>query len=547
MWSNRSRESGWLLLVLSVCSLGIVVLTELPRPRGVSLSRASLYPVDNGGKFVCLDGRKTIQWDQLNDDYCDCEDGSDEPGTAACPNGMFHCTNAGYKPLNLPSNRVNDGICDCCDASDEYASRASCVNSCSELGKEDRMREKQRTEMAKMGNQLRTEMIQRGKTLKEEQRVRFVELEKTKREAEALRKEKSDIKDEIEALENSALKVYRDREEEARKSKQEAEALSNREEAEETFRKYDSNQNGVVEIVELQTRIVFDRNRDGAVTEDEARFFLDEHDQVDFETFVTLCWPKIKPFLMLDSGLFKPPSDVDELQKDEHEHGVDVAELQNEQEGYDLDGSEPAQGDQEEEPYEHDDEEEEDEGLDEQETGDGQAEQADILKQEYDPETQEIIRKANEARNQHSEADRHVREIDQEMKKIEDLLNKDFGKEEEFAPLNGECINYEDREYIYKLCLFDKAVQQPKSGGSETRLGVWDKWSNSDYTVMRYANGATCWNGPARSAIVHLECGLDTRITSVTEPNRCEYEYRVQTPAACSVDDPNREQQHDEL
>lgn len=547
MWSNRSRESGWLLLVLSVCSLGIVVLTELPRPRGVSLSRASLYPVDNGGKFVCLDGRKTIQWDQLNDDYCDCEDGSDEPGTAACPNGMFHCTNAGYKPLNLPSNRVNDGICDCCDASDEYASRASCFNSCSELGKEDRMREKQRTEMAKMGNQLRTEMIQRGKTLKEEQRVRFVELEKTKREAEALRKEKSDIKDEIEALENSALKVYRDREEEARKSKQEAEALSNREEAEETFRKYDSNQNGVVEIVELQTRIVFDRNRDGAVTEDEARFFLDEHDQVDFETFVTLCWPKIKPFLMLDSGLFKPPSDVDELQKDEHEHGVDVAELQNEQEGYDLDGSEPAQGDQEEEPYEHDDEEEEDEGLDEQETGDGQAEQADILKQEYDPETQEIIRKANEARNQHSEADRHVREIDQEMKKIEDLLNKDFGKEEEFAPLNGECINYEDREYIYKLCLFDKAVQQPKSGGSETRLGVWDKWSNSDYTVMRYANGATCWNGPARSAIVHLECGLDTRITSVTEPNRCEYEYRVQTPAACSVDDPNREQQHDEL
>lgn len=553
MWSSRGRESGWLLLVLTVCSLGILVLTELPRPRGVSISRASLYPVDNGGKFVCLDGRKTIQWEQVNDDFCDCADGSDEPGTAACPNGMFHCTNAGFKPLNLPSNRVNDGICDCCDASDEYASRASCVNTCSELGKEDRLREKQRSEMAKMGNQLRTEMSQRGKSLKDEQRVRFAELEKSKAEAEALRKEKATIKDDAEALESAALKVYRDREEEARKSKQEAEAMTNREEAEDTFRKYDSNQNGVLEIVELQTRIVFDRNRDGAVTEDEARYFLDEHEQVDFETFVTLCWPKIKPFLMLDSGLFKPPSDVDELEKEEREaegqYETEEAELQTEHDdGYDLDGSEPTQRyHEEDEAAEQYEEEEEDDGLDEQEVGEGQVEQAEEPKQEYDPETQDLIRRANEARNQHSEADRHVREIDQEMKKIEDLLNKDFGKDEEFAPLNGECVNYEDREYIYKLCMFDKAIQQPKNGGAETRLGTWDKWANQDYTVMRYANGATCWNGPARSAIVHLECGLDTRVTSVTEPNRCEYEYRLQTPAACSIDDSNREQQHDEL
>lgn len=445
---------------------------------------------------------------------------------------------------------MNDGICDCCDASDEYGSKANCVNTCSELGKEDRLREKQRAEMAKMGNQLRLEMSQRGKAMKEEQRIRFAELEKSKVEAEALRKEKANIKDDAEALENAALKVYRDREEDDRKAKQEAEALSNRQEAEEIFRKYDSNQDQLLQDTELQTRIVFDRNRDGSVSDDEAKHFLDGNDQVDFETFVTSCWPLIKPQLMLDSGLFKPPSDLDELERDDRAaHQYETEEVQNEQDGYDLDGSEPSHHYREEEGTEVDQEEEEDDdGLDDQEVGEGQVETAEEPKEEYDPDTRELIRRANEARNQHTEADRQVREIEQEMRNIEDLLNKDYGKDEEFAPLNGECLNFEDREYVYKLCPFDKAIQQPKHGGAETRLGTWEKWANTDYTAMRYANGATCWNGPARSAFVQLECGLDTRITSVSEPNRCEYEYRIQTPAACSFrDDSNKDQQHDEL
>lgn len=81
-----------------------------------------------------------------------------------------------------------------------------------------------------------------------------------------------------------------------------------------------------------------------------------------------------------------------------------------------------------------------------------------------------IIEQANGARNLHSEADRHLREITSEISKLEDLLAKDYGPNEEFAPLNGECFNFEDREYVYKVCPFEKAVQQAKSGGAETRF-----------------------------------------------------------------------------
>ncbi|PON51570.1 Glucosidase 2 subunit beta [Parasponia andersonii] len=83
----------------------------------------------------CKDGSKKFSKTQLNDNFCDCPDGTDEPGTSACPNGRFYCRNAGHVPLVLYSSRVNDGICDCCDGSDEYDDKVKCPNTCWEAGK----------------------------------------------------------------------------------------------------------------------------------------------------------------------------------------------------------------------------------------------------------------------------------------------------------------------------------------------------------------------------------------------------------------------------
>ena len=55
------------------------------------------------------------------------------------------------------------------------------------------------------------------------------------------------------------------------------------------------------------------------------------------------------------------------------------------------------------------------------------------------------------------------------------------------------------------------------------------------FAIVDHAvQGAQCWQGPARSMSVALECGAETQLLSVEEPSRCVYVSRMSTPAMCT-------------
>lgn len=84
---QMAPRSAALLLVLS---------SALAAPRGVPRSLELSYA---GPTFKCLDNPSgpALPASAVNDNYCDCADGSDEPGTSACANGRFYCINKGSR------------------------------------------------------------------------------------------------------------------------------------------------------------------------------------------------------------------------------------------------------------------------------------------------------------------------------------------------------------------------------------------------------------------------------------------------------------------
>ncbi|KAI4386313.1 hypothetical protein MLD38_004254 [Melastoma candidum] len=176
------------LIMVSDLFSRFVVGSSSPPLLGIAPQDEKYYQASSDG-IKCRDGSGKFSKAQLNDDFCDCLDGTDEPGicsilfvavlafelwllheddgslkgTSACPNGRFYCRNAGHIPLVLYSSRVNDGICDCCDGSDEYDGQVKCSNTCWEAGKAARDKLTKRISTFQEGVAMRKHEIERAK------------------------------------------------------------------------------------------------------------------------------------------------------------------------------------------------------------------------------------------------------------------------------------------------------------------------------------------------------------------------------------------------
>eukprot|EP00733_Pompholyxophrys_punicea_P001090 Pompholyxophrys_punicea_v1_NODE_469_length_1889_cov_3.664122.p1 type:complete len:205 gc:universal NODE_469_length_1889_cov_3.664122:1365-751(-) len=115
------------MMLLSILFFFSIVFANERWKKGVGLHELENFKaMKKIGKFICEDDE--IPFSFVNDNYCDCEDGRDEPGTSACAttSRRFFCENL-HLNISIPSHKVNDGICDCCDGSDEFDSGVVCA------------------------------------------------------------------------------------------------------------------------------------------------------------------------------------------------------------------------------------------------------------------------------------------------------------------------------------------------------------------------------------------------------------------------------------
>uniref|UniRef100_A0A8R1TJG9 Glucosidase 2 subunit beta n=1 Tax=Onchocerca volvulus TaxID=6282 RepID=A0A8R1TJG9_ONCVO len=501
------------------------------RPRGVPFARGPFYAT--GETFACVDNSKSIPFSQVNDDYCDCADGSDEPGTSACPNAKFHCLNRGFKAEDIPSNRVNDQICDCCDGSDEWDSAVDCPDICNELGAKHREEIRQRTELVKQGFVKRQELAALGQQLRTE---KLEKLEILKKEMDEIKKLKIDAQTKMDEKTSLAAEARKKHEEAWEEEKKELK----QEYAQILFNAFDLNKDGIVTLDELKLAKEFDTNGDGVVSDDEIKQVLPEgKNDCNLEVFLQNVYDNIH-------NLFEKPSEVEaeidedeshsaEIDENEHQSALPVS-IGTNSELPDNNGDDLAQ---EIKPNRS-----ENTGVEIP-----RIPNIDLNQPAFSAETQAIIKDEQNAKKEYDNLDKRYIDLESSIKDCEQYVGDDFGTDMAWALLKGKCFEMDENEYIYKLCLFDRAMQKSKSSPVDNDLGKWNGWIGTEpnkYALQSYEHGTPCWNGPDRSTKVVIECGEETQLVEVSEPTKCEYLFILRSPAACP-DPATITDQHEEL
>ncbi|CEG84893.1 hypothetical protein RMATCC62417_18639 [Rhizopus microsporus] len=106
--------------------------------------------------------------------------------------------------------------------------------------------------------------------------------------------------------------------------------------------------------------------------------------------------------------------------------------------------------------------------------------------------------------------------------------------------------------YTYSLCFLGDAYQKSNKDHTRVHLGKFNEFTgdgDDKYKRHSHTQGTRCWNGPERSVKAIIDCGVKNEILEVSEPEKCEYLYRVTSPAVCQEieQQPKKSIVHEEL
>ncbi|KAL7330873.1 hypothetical protein PS15p_203155 [Mucor circinelloides] len=450
------------------CILAAVSLVKAAATiRGVAPEKFDLYQPSKDGTWSCLDNSKVIPYSAINDDYCDCADGSDEPGTSACPNSFFYCANEGHIPAYIKSYAVNDGVCDdaCCDGSDENGDLISCPNRCKQVGEIYRKEQSSLKKSTEAGLNAKRQLIEDA-----QKQVAMWEEDQTKLEDEIILKKSNllRLQRELQDLESRTVGS-------AKKSSKKIKCQSSSLEV--ATLKHD--------IVILKKELNVLKSILGDMKRDHNHNF---HDMAvksaisGYDEFVTR-FASIEAIIDDNLENINAQDDVDDADQDDDE---------DEEEG-EAEAAAPAEE---------------------------KSPQVEALEN-----TRKLVR----------EAEDEVNMLNNDLEKVKKDLSTDYGVDREWLKLKDVCIEKDEGEYTYSLCFLGDAYQKSNKDSTRTHLGKFAKFDGGDdlYKVHIHNHGTRCWNGPERSVKATIECGLNNEILDVSEPEKCEYHFRMLSPAVC--------------
>ncbi|KAI8620792.1 glucosidase II beta subunit-like-domain-containing protein [Chytriomyces sp. MP71] len=594
---------------------------------------------DIAATFACLDGSRSISVSSLNDDYCDCDDGSDEAGTSACSDVKFYCQNKNHIGAEIPSSRVNDGICDpeCCDGSDEYSGLIQCENVCEKIGAEFKRKQREKMHLLSKGLKIKHDYIAHAKKARADRKIKMKDLDAQVYNLTARIDELKVVKDQAELYE-AHLNALRAQQTAEANQQILPDRIARCNERKQMLRGDVSFLNE--RVLELQ-RILDNFMglkyveegaayeallRDKPVLQQTAQRYEDFKEQwkvtgTGSESVVTL-----EEELVEDTSLTNLPEKMSRcldrkgvLRGNVEFLNARVLELQAILDAFmglrdveDLAAYEVLLRDkpilqQTAHRYESFKSQWKADGSGGRESTvtleDEPADEAaaltvitasDAIVDLNDPcvdpaasiwscistsvlglsksgfglltyptrwpgwakirsnlrnpfvrlsrsEEDELLRKdAGRARTRLSEVENEKRELEQKLDEVKRKDSLDTGLQGEWDKIADECISIDSFEYNYSICFLGDATQTPKNGGGGTNLGKFSRWGPragntllGKYHYMMFENGQHCWNGPHRSVEVAFECGPENKILTVSEPSKCEYAMRVQSPAVC--------------